>query len=210
MKKAGQSAGRGGRPITSDEASLWEHATRTLVRVKAKPRVGAAPSLQGAEQSSAGTSPQKPKPRQRQTQPERIGAQREVARAVLRGAPEVLDRRQMRRIAAGKTDIDGRIDLHGLRQAEAHARLRAFLESAYTAGLKTVLVITGKGAEADRRDALGGALGEHQRGVLRRNVPLWFAQRELSHIVLSYSAAGTRHGGGGAFYVRLRKSTRSG
>ena len=210
MKKAGQSAGRGGRPITSDEASLWEHATRTLVRVKAKPRVTAALGPQGTEQSSPGTGPQKPKPRQPQTQPVRIGAQREAARAALPSAPEVLDRRQMRRIAAGKTDIDGHIDLHGLRQAEAHARLRAFLQSASAAGLKTVLVITGKGADADRGDALGGALGERQRGVLRRNVPLWLAQAELSHIVLSYAAAGTRHGGGGAFYVRLRKSTRSG
>jgi DNA-nicking Smr family endonuclease len=210
MKKAGQSAGRSGRPITTEEASLWEHATRTLVRVKAKPRVAAGLSPQDAKQSSVGTSPDKPKARHQQTQPARIGAQREMARTVLRGAPAILDRRQVRRIAAGKTDIDGRIDLHGLRQNEAHARLRSFLESAYAAGLKTVLVITGKGADADRRAALGGALGEHQRGVLRRNVPLWLAQGELSHIVLSYGAAGTRHGGGGAFYVRLRKSTRSG
>jgi len=210
MKKTGQSAGRSGRPITSEEASLWEHATRTLGRVKAKPRVAAGLSPQGAEQSSTDTSPQKPKPRQQEGQPERIGAQREVARAALRTAPEVLDRRQQRRIAAGKTEIDGRIDLHGLRQAEAHARLRAFLEGAYAAGLTTVLVITGKGGEADRRDALDGALGQRERGVLRRNVPLWLTQAELSHIVLSYGAAGRRHGGGGAFYVRLRKATRSG
>jgi DNA-nicking Smr family endonuclease len=210
MKKTGQSAGRRGRPISSEEASLWEHATRTLVRVKAKPRVAAGLSPQGADESSAGTGAQKPTPRQQPTQPERIGAPREVARAALRTAPEMLDRRQRRRIAAGKTDIDGRIDLHGLRQAEAHARLRAFLEAAYAAGLTTVLVITGKGGEADRPDALGGALNQHQRGVLRRNVPLWLAQGELSHIVLGYGAAGTRHGGGGAFYVRLRKATRSG
>jgi DNA-nicking Smr family endonuclease len=206
MKKAGQSGGRSGRPITSEEASLWEHATRALVRVKAKPRVATALSRQGAEQSSAGTGPQKSKPRQQQILPEPIAAQSEVALAALRTAPEVLNRRQTRRIAAGKTDIDGRIDLHGLRQAEAHARLRAFLERAYAAGLKTVLVITGKGAPADRRDTLD----EGQRGVLRRSVPLWLAQAELSHIVLSYGAAGTRHGGGGAVYVRLRKSTRSG
>ena len=198
MKKAGQSAGRSGRPITSEEASLWEHATRTLVRVKAKPRVSIALDPQGREQSSAGTSPQKSKPRHQQIPPERIAAPR--------AAPEALDRRQLRRIAAGKTDLDGRIDLHGLRQAEAYARVRAFLESAYAGGLKTVLVITGKGAQADRREAPD----ERQRGVLRRSVPLWLGQGELSHMVLSYGVAGTRHGGDGAFYVRLRKSTRSG
>jgi DNA-nicking Smr family endonuclease len=203
MRKAGQSAGRGGRPITSDEASLWEHATRTLVRVKAKPRVVAPASPPGADESSAGTRPQTCKAPQLARQPAPLGGQGEAARAA---APEVLDRRQMRRIAAGKTGIDGRIDLHGLHQAEAHARLRAFLASAYAAGLKTVLIITGKGAQADRRDALG----ERQRGVLRRSVPLWLAQAELSPFVLSYGAAGTRHGGGGAFYVRLRKAPRSG
>jgi DNA-nicking Smr family endonuclease len=132
-----------------------------------------------------------------------------VARVGIVAAPEVLDRRQMRRIAAGKTDIDASIDLHGLRQAEAHARLRAFLASACAAGLKTVLVITGKGAEAERPAPLLSAMGEGQRGVLRRNVPHWLAQPELSHIVLSYGAAATRHGGAGAFYVRLRKSAPS-
>ena len=122
------------------------------------------------------------------------------------GAPlDVLDRRQARRIVAGKTDIEDRIDLHGLRQAEAHHRLRAFLQSAYAKGLKTVLVITGKGVAHDRLDHLASAMGERQRGVLRRSVPLWLAEPDLSQIVLSYGAAGTRHGGAGAFYVRLRK-----
>src|SRR5262245_14554058 len=210
MKKPGQSSGRRGRSITVEEEELWEQATRTLLRVKAKARVAVALSPQEARQGQGAPNAPGAKPGPQHARSERTGAPRAVARPPVVAAPEVLDRRQMRRIAAGKTDIDGHIDLHGLRQAEAHARLRAFLQSAYAAGLKTVLVITGKGAEADRGDALAGALGERQRGVLRRNVPLWLAQGELSHIVLSYAAAGTRHGGGGAFYVRLRKSTRSG
>jgi len=124
-------------------------------------------------------------------------------------ALDVLDRRQARRIGAGRTEIDGRLDLHGLYQAEAHARLRAFLQGAYTKGHTTVLVITGKGRVEDRSEPRGTAMGERQRGVLRRSVPLWLAQPDLSQIVLSYGAAGTRHGGAGAFYVRLRKPTRS-
>ena len=35
-----------------------------------------------------------------------------------------LDRRKARKIGTGKVEIDGRIDLHGMRQAEAHAALR--------------------------------------------------------------------------------------
>jgi len=205
MKKAGQSSGRADRSITSEEAELWEQATRTLVRVKTKARVAAA-------SSSPAPSAQASKPRQQQARPGRTGGAKEVAPALPVAAPvaapDALNRRQMRRIAAGRTDIDDRIDLHGLRQAEAHARLRSFLARAYAGGAKTVLVITGKGGEAERLDPLS-AMGEGQRGVLRRNVPLWLAQGELRHIVLSYSPAGTRHGGAGAFYVRLRKSTRS-
>src|SRR5262249_14534034 len=120
----------------------------------------------------------------------------------------VLDRRQTRRIAGGKIEIDGSIDLHGLRQAEAHARLRAFLSSAYAQGFKTVLVITGKGVADDH---VPPSLDQEAspRGVLRRSVPLWLARADLRQIVASYAAAGSRHGGSGAFYVRLRKSPRS-
>jgi len=200
MSKAGQRSGRSGRLVTSDEAELWEQATRAAVPLKGKPRVAAAASPQEAAANAAAPLGRGSKPRPEAT-PKR--------RAAGAAAIDVLDRRQARRIVAGKTDIDGRLDLHGLYQAEAHARLRTFLQRAYASGLKTVLVITGKGREEDRSDPMGTAMGERQRGVLRRSVPLWLAQPDLSPIVLSYGAAGTRHGGAGAFYVRLRKATRS-
>src|SRR5262245_42544764 len=209
MKKPGQSSGRRGRSITVEEEELWEQATRTLLRVKAKARVAVALSPQEAQQDQGAANSPGAKPGPQHARSERTGAPRAVARPPVVAAPEVLDRRQMRRIAAGKTDIDAHIDLHGLRQAEAHARLRAFLANASAAGLKTVLVITGKGAEVERADPLLGAMGESQRGVLRRNVPLWLGQPDLSHLVLSYGTAGMRHGAGGAFYVRLRKPARS-
>src|SRR5262249_34674908 len=172
-------------------------------------RVAMALSPREARQAQLTASPPGAKPGQQHARSERTGAPSAVARPPVLAAPEVIDRRQMRRIAVGKTDIEPRIDLHGLRQAEAHARLRAFLASAAAAGLKTVLVITGKGAEVERADPLLSGMGEGQRGVLRRNVPLWLAQPDLNHIVLSYGTAGTRHGGAGAFYVRLRKPARS-
>jgi DNA-nicking Smr family endonuclease len=210
MSKAGQRWGRSGRLVTSDEAELWEQATRAAVPLKGKPRVAAAASPQGTTANAAAPLRRGSKPR-----PEATPKGRRAAGAASKPRPpaaaaiDVLDRRQARRIVAGKTDIDGHLDLHGLYQAEAHARLRAFLQRAYASGLKTVLVITGKGREEDRSDPLGTAMGERQRGVLRRSVPLWLAQPDLSQIVLSYGAAGTRHGGAGAFYVRLRKATRS-
>ena len=71
-------------------------------------------------------------------------------------------------------------------------------------GHRMVLVITGKGAKAARSDdwPTDGSRG----GVLRRNVPLWLDDPELRAIVVSYAAAGVRHGGEGALYIRLRKA----
>jgi DNA-nicking Smr family endonuclease len=115
------------------------------------------------------------------------------------------DRRKVRKIATGKVEVEARIDLHGLRQRDAHVRLRAFLIEAHARGHKTVLVITGKGGE-EPADRYGELAGERQRGVLRRNVPQWLGEPDLRAIVLSFTQAGVRHGGAGALYVQLRKS----
>jgi DNA-nicking Smr family endonuclease len=118
------------------------------------------------------------------------------------------DRRAVRQIASGKVSIDARLDLHGMRQRDAHARLRAFLLDAQARGCRTVLVITGKGGESTQQDHLARAMGEVPRGVLRRGVPQWLEEPDLRAIVLSYTSASVRHGGEGALYVQLRKAAR--
>ncbi len=119
------------------------------------------------------------------------------------------ERRKMRRIGTGRIDIEARIDLHGMRQAEAHAALRRFLTRAHADGRRWVLVITGKGAPLDReREADDVGYGSIERGVLRRNVPRWLAEPELRAIVVGYATAAIRHGGEGALYVQLRKNDR--
>ena len=115
------------------------------------------------------------------------------------------DRRKARQIASGKIEVDARIDLHGSRQRDARARLRAFLLAAHAKGHKTVLVITGKGGE-EPADGLGALMGERQRGVIRRSVPHWLEESDLRAVVLSYTQASPRHGGAGALYVQLRKA----
>ncbi|MCA3594126.1 MAG: Smr/MutS family protein [Methylobacterium sp.] len=111
-----------------------------------------------------------------------------------------LDRRARRDVARGLQPLDGRIDLHGLRQAEAHRDLLEFLYAMHHLGAKLVLVITGKGGGLDAR-------GE-ERGVLRRLVPHWLADPALRSIVLGYEASAPGHGGEGALYVRLRRARR--
>ena len=64
---------------------------------------------------------------------------------VPRAAP--LDRQTSRQLDKGKLEVEARLDLHGMRQRDAHAQLRRFLKTAQARGLKHVLVITGKGAD---------------------------------------------------------------
>ena len=118
---------------------------------------------------------------------------------------EALDRQTARRLERGHLAVEGRLDLHGMRQRDAHAALRRFLKAAQAKGHRHVLVITGKGADPSARRSFYEA---EERGVLRQAVPHWLGQPDLAHVVVSYSEAPRRLGGEGALYVRLRAAKR--
>ncbi len=115
-------------------------------------------------------------------------------------APVEMDRKAFQRLRRGKLDPEARIDLHGMTLDQAHGALTGFVLRAHGAGKRLVLVVTGKGKDRDR----GGPIPE-RRGVLRHNVPHWLRLPPLGPLVLQVSEAHTRHGGGGAYYVYLRR-----
>jgi DNA-nicking Smr family endonuclease len=161
------------RPLTADEERLWAMVARSVRPLRAKPAIkpSAAPPAKAAP----------PKP--------------QSARPLVgKHAEHALPRRERQQLARARAEIGGRIDLHGLTQAEAHDALVRFLHRAQAEGAKFVLVITGKGGP-------GG-----DRGVLRRQVPLWLALPALRASVLGFDVAHVGHGGEGALYVRLRKA----
>jgi DNA-nicking Smr family endonuclease len=110
-----------------------------------------------------------------------------------------LERRQKQRVARGRDAIDARIDLHGMTQSEAHDALRRFLRGAQANGAKIALVVTGKGTRSAARD------GGSERGVLKRQVPMWLALPEFRPFIVGFDDAHVSHGGQGALYVRLRR-----
>lgn len=118
-------------------------------------------------------------------------------------APVPVDRSAEKRHRRGKLDLDARIDLHGLTQDQALSTLTHFLRMAWHEGYRNVLVITGKGLSQRERENEPWEYPE-KPGVLRRNLPEWLGNQTLSQWVSGYSAAHTRHGGAGAFYVTLR------
>ena len=104
-----------------------------------------------------------------------------------------LEKPVKRKLTRGRLPLEGRIDLHGMFQSEAHAVLLDFLVRAHERGLRHVLVITGKGR----------SMGSE--GALKRAVPLWFSKPEYRHLISSYEDASANHGGDGALYVRLSR-----
>ncbi|MFC0284476.1 Smr/MutS family protein [Camelimonas abortus] len=188
-------AGRRRRELRPDERRIWEIITRSVA-----PLPGRARRLEEKAQTSG---PDTPSPAS--AAPVRDAVPVAAARAVAPVVPPVMQmaRRERRAIVRGSVTIEARLDLHGMRQAEAIRALREFLHRSYMAGRRTVLVVTGKGSTRLHEEERG--VWWHERGVLRRLTPLILESPELRHIVLGFEPADQRHGGEGALYVRLRR-----
>ena len=177
---------RAGKQLTDEDRVLWSLVARSARPLKGRPGETIAPPVEeaasgprGAEAATAGASPPPAAPRRQQVS-------------------HALDEPTLGKLAKGRLPIEGRVDLHGLTQSEAHALLLSFLQRANEGGVRYVLVITGKGSSS------GG------EGVLRRAVPAWLATPPFRPLVSSYDHAARNHGGAGALYVRLRRHGRSG
>lgn len=119
-----------------------------------------------------------------------------------------LERRLRTQLRRGQQTFEAVIDLHGMRQDEAHLALRAFLRREQGRGTKLALIVTGKGAPGAA--LFGQTLFGEERGVLRRMVPHWLRLPDLRPLVLGFEEAEQRHGGAGALYVRLRRGREAG
>jgi DNA-nicking Smr family endonuclease len=158
------------------DAALWRQATRNVSPLPPRARSPAGPPPDPAEPAKArpvaSTAPALP------------------PLAVDR-FPEI-DRSSAERLKRGRQPIEGRLDLHGMTQDEAHRALAGFVRASRAVGKRCVLVITGRGA-------LGG-------GVLRSAVPRWLAEPALRPHLLAIATAKPRDGGAGALYVMLRRN----
>lgn len=99
-----------------------------------------------------------------------------------------------RKLKQGRYDILSRLDLHRMTAEHARKAIFEFIEEAYQLGLRSVMVIHGKGqskAEQERSSILKGCVNH------------WL--RELPN-VMAFHSAQPQHGGTGAVYVLLRKS----
>lgn len=183
------------RSLTADEAELWRLVAETVRPLTARHRkhrnvTKTLPEPEPAEPAPAPVA----KPRRHvATPPPALPRPIPPAPpALVVGRRADMDKRKADRLRKGDLPIDGRIDLHQHTQDEAHRALDRFVVAAHAAGKRCLLVITGKGRA-------GGT------GVLKEMVPRWLNEAPLRSKVLAIETAQARHGGGGAYYVLLRR-----
>jgi DNA-nicking Smr family endonuclease len=188
---------------TEDGAALFEAAMRDVVRhrkpARAKGEHAPAPQAKAGELKPRPATPLRHQPAA-DSAPPRVTVERTPAPT---GLIDGVDKRTAERFRRGRMGIDARLDLHGHTQADAHRALHAFIRAAHGRGDRCVLVITGKGAPREREEL--GFMPDRDSGVLRRNVPRWLAETPVRGLVLGVENARTQHGGGGAYYVLLRR-----
>lgn len=165
------------RDLPPKDAALWAQVAKTIRPLGApKPAAGADPlprvqvRARAPETPAVGPQPVSP-----------VGAS--------------LDGSWDRRIRKGRLDPERTVDLHGMTQERAHVALVRAVQSAYDAGARTLLVITGKPRGPD----------EAPRGILSKMFPIWCEGGDLRPYIAALRPAAQKHGGRGAQYVVLRR-----
>jgi DNA-nicking Smr family endonuclease len=188
------------RRLKPGERELWQTVARTAQPLH--------PELLHKPDQHDKPKPKKAKP---PLAPFRLGERAISPRTALSLVPSIsdqlakhpirMDAGMHRKMSQGKRAPEARIDLHGMTLAEAQPELIRFILNAHAAGLRLVLVITGKGKRADDHGPVPVRMG-----VLRHQVPQWLSRPPLGPAVLQVAAAHIKHGGEGAYYVYLRRA----
>jgi DNA-nicking Smr family endonuclease len=90
----------------------------------------------------------------------------------------------------GKIEPDGVIDLHGLNLNNAKKNLNRYLFNAYNNYKRNILIITG--------------IGLNKTGLLKKEVPIWLKENEISKLIINCRIAPNSFGGEGALIVRIK------
>jgi DNA-nicking Smr family endonuclease len=170
------------RRLTAHENALWLRVAATVRPIGGKARIETpAASLPPAPTPAAPRSiarPPEPPPLRRPAPP--------VTAATLDGGWD-------QRLRRGQIRPDRVIDLHGHTLVDAHAALAMALDDAAVDGARVILVITGKGRH-DRPSRIKAELAD------------WLESGAFRHRIAALRPAHPRHGGGGAYYLILRRT----
>lgn len=177
------------RLLSLGETELWQNVTAEVDALPGR-TVEADPDAPATDPVATRSFPDRAlRPLRRQ-----IEQAQSNAPVLDHGAAAGVDRKTMDRLRKGKLPLEGRLDLHGMTQEQAHRALVRFIERGYHEGRRHVQIITGKGTR------LSGEIG-----VLRQKVPQWLNQPELRAKVIAFTYAPKNQGGEGALNVLLKR-----
>jgi DNA-nicking Smr family endonuclease len=100
-----------------------------------------------------------------------------------------------KKLRMGRYDIEARLDLHRMTVKQAREEVKQFIDEASKLGLRTLLILHGKGQRKVEKE---------NTAVLKGYVNHWLQQLEM---VQAFHSAQPVHGGTGAVYVLLRKNS---
>jgi len=95
----------------------------------------------------------------------------------------------------GLLKLDNVVDFHGYRLNDARTVLKNFIIMSYKSNYKNILVITGK--------------GQNNSGALKKELPNWLCEKEISNYIISYMHAPQNLGGEGAVLIRVKNKNKS-
>ncbi len=176
------------RRLAPDEAALWARVAASI-----RPLTGRiAPVVAPAPRPIRDVGPDSAPPPRRAPSANRVA----VDAATLDGGWD-------RQIRTGRLSPDLTVDLHGYTRDRAYALLTRMVVEAAGSGARVLLVITGKGARAGDDDGSGES--GRPRGVIRAALRDWLQGSDLRPYIAALRPAHPRHGGGGAWYIILRR-----
>ena len=202
---------KGTRSLNNEDQALWQAFSKTVKPLSGQKHIGKKAETTKPDSDSRET---KTSAEHKSNSPKQVISPTQSTKnrpaVSVKPAPGLsdFDDKKIRRLNSGRLKVEALLDLHGMRQNEALAELRRFLGASANKDYRTVLIITGKGFARSDDEREWFDRSDRERGILRRMLPNWLEQPEFRSIVVSYTSAGPRHGGDGAFYVQLRSRRR--
>ena len=175
-----------------DDARLWQKVTADIKPLSKKgmkkhleaeePIVEAEPEPKAEPEDSVAPKRSQPSPR---VYPLPLNLDK--------GDAGGINRKDEQNLKSGKVRIENKLDLHGKTLTEAKAATEAFILNSSKKKHKIVLIITGR--------------GNHGKGVIRQAFPAWLQKESMRKAVVAICQAQPKDGGGGAWYLQLRRGS---
>ena len=95
-------------------------------------------------------------------------------------------------------------DFHGFSLDEANATINKLIQESYKNGVRKLVIVTGKGIHSDNEK---NPYSSKDLGILKYSIPEYIKNNsELMKLINEIKDANIEDGGGGAFYIFLKKN----